>query len=266
MGAAIHVERLGAGTPRLVLVHGFTQTGRSWRGVAADLAADHEVVLVDAPGHGDSANVVADLWRGAEAIVEAAGGGVYVGYSMGARFALFAALARPTAVEALALLGVNPGIEDGDERAARRRSDDKLAASIERDGVDPFLDRWLAQPLFASLPRDAADVEDRRRNTAAGLASSLRLAGTGVQEPVWDRVGTIEVPVLVVAGERDAKFRTLGERLAAAIGSNATFAVVPDAGHAAHLEQPAAFVTVVRAWLAQAVSQSPAANATPKTS
>ena len=266
MGAAIHVERLGAGTPRLAMIHGFTQTGRSWRGLASDLAADHEVVLVDAPGHGGSATVAADLWRGAEAIVAGAGAGVYVGYSMGARFALFAALARPAAVEALVLLGVNPGIEDGDERAARRRSDDELAASIERGGVDRFLDQWLAQPLFASLPPDAADVEDRRRNTAAGLASSLRLAGTGVQEPVWDRVGTIEVPVIVVAGERDTKFRALGERLAPAIGSNATFAVVPDAGHAAHLEQPTAFAALVRAWLAQAVSQSPAANATPKTS
>jgi 2-succinyl-6-hydroxy-2,4-cyclohexadiene-1-carboxylate synthase len=266
VGAAIHVERLGAGTPPLVLLHGFTQTGRSWRGVAADLAADHEVVLVDAPGHGGSAALEADLWRGAEAITEAAGSGVYVGYSMGARFALFAALARPAAVEALVLLGGNPGIEDRTERAARRRHDDELAASIERDGVDPFLDRWLAQPLFASLPPDAADVDDRRRNTAAGLASSLRLAGTGVQEPVWGRLDTIRVPVLVLAGEHDAKFRALGERLAAAIGSNAAFADVPDAGHAAHLEQPAAFLALVRAWLGQAVSQSPAAKATPNTS
>jgi 2-succinyl-6-hydroxy-2,4-cyclohexadiene-1-carboxylate synthase len=249
-----------------VLLHGFTQTGRSWRGVATALAPDHELVLVDAPGHGGSANVVADLSGGAEAIAEGAGGGVYVGYSMGARFALFAALARPAAVAALVLLGVDPGIEDGVERAARRQSDDELAASIERDGVDPFLDQWLAQPLFASLPSDAADVEDRRRNTAAGLASSLRLAGTGAQEPVWDRVDTIRVPVLVLAGEHDAKFRALGERLAAAIGANATFAVVPGAGHAAHLEQPAAFLALMRAWLAQAVSQSPAAKPIPNTS
>jgi 2-succinyl-6-hydroxy-2,4-cyclohexadiene-1-carboxylate synthase len=266
VGAAIHVERLGAGAPRVVLIHGFTQTGRSWRAAAADLAADHEVVLVDAPGHGGSAAVDADLWRGAEAIADAAGAGVYVGYSMGARFGLFAALARPATVEALVLLGVNPGIEGSAERAARRRSDDDLAAAIERDGVDAFLDRWLAQPLFASLPPDAADVEDRRRNTAAGVASSLRHAGTGVQEPVWDRVGTIEVPVLVVAGERDAKFRALGERLTAAIGANASFAVVADAGHAAHLEQPGAFLAILRAWLAQAVSQSPDAKATPNTS
>src|SRR5215213_6847391 len=49
--AAIHTERRGAGAS-LVLVHGFTQTGRSWEPIAADLAIDHQVVVVDAPGHG----------------------------------------------------------------------------------------------------------------------------------------------------------------------------------------------------------------------
>jgi pimeloyl-ACP methyl ester carboxylesterase len=54
----------------------------------------------------------------------------------------------------------------------------------------------------------------------------------------------------VLAGEHDAKFRALGERLAAAIGPSATFDVVPGAGHTAHLEQPAAFLRLVRPWLA----------------
>ncbi len=266
---AIAVERLGRGQPRLVLIHGFTQTGRSWRKIAPALAADREVVMVDAPGHAGSSHVVANLWSGAHCIADAAGDGVYLGYSMGARFAMITALTRPSAVEALVLLGVHPGIEDATERAARAAADDRLAAGIERDGIDAFLDGWLAQPLFASLPRDAADVEDRRRNTPAGLASSLRYAGTGRQEPVWDRVHNIKVPVLVLAGEHDAKFAALGRRLAAAIGANATFAVVPGAGHAAHLEQPDAFVSVVREWLgvqAQAVSQRPAAKASPNTS
>jgi 2-succinyl-6-hydroxy-2,4-cyclohexadiene-1-carboxylate synthase len=266
VGERIHVERIGAGLPRLVLIHGFTQTGRSWRRVAAELATDHEVVMVDAPGHGGSGPVVADLWSGAHRIADAAGDGVYVGYSMGARFALIMALTRPGTVRGLVLLGVNPGIEDSAERAARARSDDELADRIERDGLDPFLEQWLAQPLFATLRPDAADVEDRRRNTPAGLASSLRFAGTGRQDPVWDRVHNIHVPVLVLAGEHDAKFRALGERLAAAVGLSASLTIVPGAGHAAHLEQPDALVAIVREWLAQAVSQSPAAKASPNTS
>jgi 2-succinyl-6-hydroxy-2,4-cyclohexadiene-1-carboxylate synthase len=241
-------ESTGTG-PRLVLVHGFTQTGRSWRRVTGALAVDHEVVTVDAPGHGGSSEVDADLWEGGAAIVAAGGAGTYVGYSMGARFALFGTLARPEPVDALVLLGVNPGIEDATERAARAAADAALAASVEADGVNAFLARWLAQPLFASLPADAADIDDRRRNTAAGLASSLRRATVGRQQPVWDRVSAIAVPVLVVAGDRDAKFRAIGERLVAAIGPNATFATVPGAGHAAHLEQPDAFVGLLRGWL-----------------
>ena len=81
-------------------------------------------------------------------------------------------------------------------------------------------------------------MDDRRRNTVAGLAASLRLAGTGTQADLWGRLGRLDVPVLVLAGERDAKFTALGRELAATIGENARFEAVADAGHAAHLEQP----------------------------
>ena len=246
--AAIHAERRGAGAS-LVLVHGFTQTGRSWEPIAADLAIDHQVVVVDAPGHGGSGAVRAGLSDGARALAAAAGPGTYIGYSMGARYVLRAALADPDTVRAAVLLGVNPGIEDAGERATRRASDEALAQQLERDGVDHFLDGWLSQPLFAGLPHSAADLADRRRNTAAGLASSLRRAGTGAEPDVWDAVGRLAMPVLVLAGSEDAKFAAIGERLAAAIGANAHFELVPGAGHAAHLEQPEAFVAIVRAWL-----------------
>ena len=149
------------------------------------------------------------------------------------------------------LLSATAGIDDEGERAARRASDDALAATIERDGVEAFLSRWLAQPMFAALASDHAVRNDRLRNTASGLASSLRLAGTGAQEPLWSQLSELTMPVDVVAGGRDAKFVALGQRLAATIGSNATFETIGDAGHAAHLEQPAAFAALVRRALAQ---------------
>ncbi len=247
---ALHVEIIGAGSPRVVCCHGFTQTGRSWAPVAALLAARHEVVTADMPGHGESAHADADLWAAAALVGEAGGTGVYIGYSMGGRVALHLALLRPELVTALVVVGATGGIDDGDERERRRRADDEMAAGIERDGVDAFLAHWLARPMFASLRPAAAAVEDRRRNTAAGLAASLRNTGTGTQEPLWDRLALLRIPVLIVAGERDAKFTALGHRLADAVGDDATFASVPDAGHAAHLEQPAAFVTLVEHWLA----------------
>ena len=172
----LHAERLGHG-PRIVLVHGFTQTGRSWGAVAEDLAVDHEIVLVDAPGHGASASVAADLVTGALLLGEAGGPGVYVGYSMGGRLALHLALARPNLVHALVLIGATPGIEDPASRAERRAADETLAATLERDGLDAFLAGWLAQPLFASLPTEAAALDDaatRRRSTRRCTATTSR--------------------------------------------------------------------------------------------
>jgi 2-succinyl-6-hydroxy-2,4-cyclohexadiene-1-carboxylate synthase len=169
---------------------------------------------------------------------------------MGGRLCLQLALDVPERVLGLVLLGATAGIVDADERAARRTADEALAADLERDGLDAFLARWLALPLFDGLSPEAADVEDRRRNTVAGLAASLRLAGTGSQADLWGRLGDLDVPVLVLAGERDAKFSGIGRELAATIGGNARFQLVAGAGHAAHLEQPAAFLDVLRSWLA----------------
>jgi 2-succinyl-6-hydroxy-2,4-cyclohexadiene-1-carboxylate synthase len=246
----LHGETRGrAGDPRLVLVHGFTQTGRSWGPLADDLARDHEVVTVDAPGHGGSADVRADLAEGGALLADRVGPATFVGYSMGGRFCLHAALARPELVTRLVLLGATAGIDDPAERAARVAGDEQLAVELEREGVDAFLGRWLARPMFAALPDDPADRADRSRNTAEGLASSLRLAGTGTQVPSWDRLHTLAMPVLVLAGQLDTTFATLGARMAREIGPNATFAVVPGAGHAAHKEQAGAFLRLVRAWL-----------------
>ncbi len=235
---------------RLVLVHGFTQTGRSWEPIRADLAADHEVVVVDAPGHGRSGHADADLETGASLLGATGGRATYVGYSMGGRLALHLALGRPDLVRRLVVLGATAGIADEAERAARRTADEALAADLERNGLDPFLTRWLASPLFAGLPDDPAERAARRTNAPAALAASLRHAGTGTQAPLWDQLSTLTMPVLALAGEHDRRFAALARRLAAAIGPSATAALVPGAGHAAHLEQPTAFLAVLRAWLA----------------
>jgi len=246
----LYVEVDGRG-PRLVLVHGFTQTRRSWGPVARDLARHHEVVRVDAPGHGRSAAQTVDMVEGARLLGEAGGTATYVGYSMGARLCLHLALARPERVSALVLLGATAGIADPDQRRARRRQDEDLALELERVGVERFVRRWLARPLFAGLDEAAAGIEARLENTVAGLAASLRLAGTGAQESLWPRLGELTMPVLVVAGQRDLVFAARAEEMAAAIGPNAEVALVPGAGHAAHSEAPEAFVALVRGFVAR---------------
>ncbi len=176
---------------------------------------------------------------------------------MGARFCLRLALDHPDLVARLVLVSGTAGIDDDTERAARRRSDEALANRLDpSDGTVPsdtvlqFVSRWVANPMFGTVPAWANAVEERCTNTAAGLASSLRLAGTGTQEPLWTRLATLKVPVLVVTGDRDAKFTGLGRRLAKSLGGPVTHVVVDDADHAPHLQHPVAVATVVRSFLA----------------
>jgi len=244
----LHAERRGSGPP-VVLVHGFTQTGRCWGPEVDALAADHEVVLVDAPGHGRSSHVTAGLGAAAGLIAQAGGAGTYLGYSMGARLCLHVALARPHLVRGLVLLGGTAGIEDPAERTARHQQDLATAARIADEGLEAFLDGWLAQPLFAGLPPERAFRAERLENTVEGLQSSLREAGTGSQEPSWSELHRLEMPVLVLAGSEDAKFAALAERLAATVGDNATVALIEGAGHAAHLEHPDRFLAALQPWL-----------------
>ena len=245
---ALHGEREGSGS-RIVLLHGFGQTCRCWGPLAPALAREHEVLRLDAPGHAGSTATVADLPTTGRLIADAGGPAVYVGYSMGARMALHVATEAPEVVQALVLLGGTPGIEDDAERTERRAADRALAGTIRTDGVDAFVARWLDMPMFAGLPPKGRFEDERRRNTAEGLAASLELAGTGSQEPLWGALGDIEVPVLVVAGEEDRRYAAIAGRTAAAIGPNARAALVPGAGHSAHLEQPQRFIDLLVGWL-----------------
>lgn len=241
----------GGGAIRLALVHGFTQTARAWDPLRELLGGRFEVLTPDLPGHGHRSDVRADLWEAARLIGEDCGRAVYLGYSMGGRVALHLALARPDLVDRLVLVGVTPGIEDDDERAARRQADEELARSLEADGVEAFLQSWLAQPMFAGLGAGAAGLDARRANTAAGLASGLRRLGTGTQDPLWSRLGRLTMPVLVVAGGRDERFARLAAEMVGRIGGAARRALVPDAGHACHLERPEAFLDVVLPFLSR---------------
>ena len=229
-----------AGT--VVLVHGFTQTGASWAPVLEHLR-HFDVVMPDLPGHGAAGRLQAGLWDTADRLRRlVAGPATWVGYSLGGRTALHVALAHPEVVDRLVLISATPGIEDDGERRARREADRALALRVEADGIETFLGSWLSQPLFATLsPAQAGRAGRAAANTAAGLASSLRSAGTGSQGPLWDRLGELSaraLPVLCVAGSLDAKYVAIAARMVGAIGPSATSLVVEGAGHACHLERP----------------------------
>ena len=247
--AGLHRAFDWRGPDRVVLVHGFTQTLRSWDPLTTVLADTFQIVRVDLPGHGGSSEVRLGFAETAAAIGDAGGAATYVGYSMGGRLCLRLAVDRPDLVRALVLVGASPGLADPGERDARRRVDDALADDIERMGTAAFLVQWLAQPLFASFTPDAADLESRLGNSADGMAGALRALGTGVQEPLWSRLPELAMPVLAVAGEADERYADVGKRMAAAIGDNAQVVALAGAGHAAHLERPLSFCRLLAAFL-----------------
>jgi 2-succinyl-6-hydroxy-2,4-cyclohexadiene-1-carboxylate synthase len=232
----------------VVLLHGFTHTGASWEPVIAELPQRYRAIAPDLRGHGGACEaqpvslecVLDDLAALAPEHF------TLVGYSMGGRIALHAALALPARVRRLVLIGASPGLADADERAARRSSDEALARELESLSIEEFARRWARTPVLADAPPEVAARAhaDRLRSTPPGLARALRGLGTGALPPLWEALPALNVPVDLVAGERDAKFRQLAHEMAAHI-SRARVAIVPGAGHAVHLEAPAAVARII---------------------
>jgi 2-succinyl-6-hydroxy-2,4-cyclohexadiene-1-carboxylate synthase len=231
----------------VVLLHGFTHTGASWEPVEAALGL--EAIAPDIRGHGSASAVEPVTLEAVVADVSALVPGRFalVGYSMGGRIALHVGLAMKDRVERLVLVGASPGIADPVEREARRASDERLADEIERLSIEEFATRWARTPVLAGQPASvAARVgEDRLRNTPAGLARALRGLGTGALPPVWERLGELTMPVALVVGERDEKFSAIAFQMAGAI-EHSEVVVVAGAGHAVHLEAPAAVAEAIR--------------------
>lgn len=280
-GLAVRVVERGTGGADsgatafpVLLLHGFTGSAEAWgQELLAKLAATgRRVVAVDLLGHGGS-DVPAEPPRYAmerqlddlEEVLDALRleRAAWVGYSMGARLALGGAVRRPRRVAALVLESGSPGLALEDDRRARRAADEALAARLEglgakgadAEGMARFVDDWMAQPLFETqrgLPEELRRRERARRLEAdpRGLAGTLRGLGTGSQPSLWERLGEVEVPVLLLTGRLDEKFEAIADRMAARLPA-AVRASIPDAGHAVHLERPRAWLERVSGFLAE---------------
>ncbi len=261
-GLNLHAEVAGNGPP-VVLIHGFTGTGASWRSLVEVLAPDFTTIAVDLVGHGRSGCPVAlDRYQMRRAVDDLAAllrvlgheRAAWLGYSLGGRVALQVAVHRPDVVSALFLEGATPGLATAEEREARVAADEVLAQRLEREGLEAFVDFWQSIALWDSQQRTlsadqrAALRRGRLAQNPVGLAGSLRGMGTGSQEWVGDRLGGIGVPVHLTAGTLDTKFSVIAREMAEAI-PDITMRLIEDAGHAAHLERPDAFNAMVREFL-----------------
>jgi len=268
-GVRYEVREGGAG-PALLLLHGFAGHSGVWRRFEPAFRARHRTIAVDLLGHGGSDGPSDPARHAVErqaadlaALLDRVGAvpAAVVGYSFGARIALRLALDHPAAVERLVLESPSAGVPDPAARAARRAADERWATLIETGGIEAFADAWEAQPLFASRHRLPDDERQRWReivvaNRPGPLAASLRGAGQGSMEPLFERLPQVRQPTLVVAGALDevgiGRAREIASRL-----PDARLAIVPDAGHAPHLEAPATFERVVVEFLMPAVEVAP---------
>lgn len=251
--------------PPVTLLHGFTQSGRSWRELISHMPEGWRWIVPDLRGHGETqtrpgapctmdacTDDLVALWEEMDL-----GRTHVVGYSMGGRLALHVAARRPERLLSLLTIGAHAGLEE-DARAGRRQGDEALADRIERDGLDAFVDYWGSLPLFAGLQRrgDAYVAElraERLRNHVTGLACSLRGMGAGVMEPVWDELTRVAVPCTFVAGQLDHGYVASARRLAATV-RHGRAEIVPRAGHAVHQERPETFARILANHLAAAAA------------
>lgn len=227
----------------VVFLHGFGGTRHGWDRVIAALNPQrYRPLALDLPGHGELSSYNRPITFAAcveEVLAAAPEHFALCGYSMGGRIAQHVALAAPERLSRLLLVSTSPGIEDPHERAQRRKADRQLAEELERLPYEEFIEGWGAQPLFADDPPEVGVLArvDQLRNDPHALAGAMRGIGTGEMEPLWQRLGELTMPVRLLAGDRDAKFVALAERMRARLPAGAQLALVAG-GHRLPLENP----------------------------
>ena len=261
-GVNYHVEMIGESGYPLVLLHGFTGNGSNWLPFSKRWSQHSRLIIVDIIGHGQTdapenperyrmEQATSDLAQLLEILgIDQAD---FLGYSMGGRLALSFAVSYPEKVRKLVLESASPGLKTEEERAARIKSDWKLASFIEEQGIEKFVDYWEGIPLFQSQTELSIEQRNEIRmqrlaNSVTGLSGSLIGMGTGAQPSYWDDLSSISCEVLMITGERDEKFCKIAIEMNEKV-KNSKWTMVHSCGHAIHVEQAEKFGTIVSEFL-----------------
>jgi pimeloyl-ACP methyl ester carboxylesterase len=242
-GVKIHYEVRGSG-PVVLLTHGYSATGRMWDGQVEALAKDHTLVTWDMRGHGESdypedqalyseEATVADM----AAILDAVGAksAIVGGLSLGGYMSLAFNRVHPERVEALLIIDTGPGFKKDEAREGWNATSLKTAERYERDGL-------------GVLAGGSAERRTATHRDATGLARAARGMLTQRDARVIESLPDIKVPSVVIVGADDTPFLAASDYMAAKI-PGAKKVVIPAAGHAANIDQPAAFNAAVLAFL-----------------
>ena len=242
-GVNIYYEVHGSG-PRLLLTHGYSSTSGMWQGQIEALSKHHKLVLWDMRGHGQSdypddpkayseALTVADM----AALLDEVGAGKAIvgGLSLGGYMSLAFHRVHPQRVKALLIIDTGPGFKKDDAREAWNKRAHDTGDRFEREGLE----------VLKSASRERSGVTHRN---ASGLARAARGMLTQRDASVIETLPHIKAPSLVVVGADDTPFLAAADYMAAKI-PGAQKVVIPTAGHASNIDQPAAFNQAVRGFI-----------------
>ncbi len=236
-----------AGTP-VLLLHGFTDSWRSFELVLPHLPASIRALALSQRGHGDADRPATgygprDFTADLAAFMDALGLGraVVVGHSLSAIIAQRFALDRPERTLGLVLVGW---------RGYPRQSTVAALASLT-DPIDPgFVRQFQVESLARPVPRAFLDAMVRE-----SLKVPARVWRAVVEAFLADEfsaeLGTIAVPTLIVWGGRDVTSPRSEQEMLAATIAGARLAVYPGAGHTPHWEEPARFAANLGAFVEQ---------------
>jgi pimeloyl-ACP methyl ester carboxylesterase len=234
-GVNIHYDVAGDG-PALILTHGYSSTGQMWDGQIEPLAKHFTVITWDMRGHGRS-DYPADPAQYSEeatvadmaALLDAVGAkdAIVGGLSLGGYMSLAFHRAHPERTRALLIIDTGPGYKNDQARDGWNANALKRAERYEAEGLP-------------DLSHASAEVRLARHRDATGLARAARGMLTQRDARVIESLPGVKVPAVVIVGANDTPFLAASDYMAAKI-PGAKKVVIPDAGHSANIDQPAAF-------------------------
>ncbi|XP_074383455.1 protein PHYLLO, chloroplastic isoform X2 [Apium graveolens] len=278
---SINVHEIGqfADENVVVFLHGFLGTSEEWIPIMESISGFSRCIAFDLPGHGKSKTEVGTVNKPAKEhtfSIEAVSNIIckllssikahkvtLVGYSMGARVALYMALKCSDMVEGAVIISGSPGLKNEPATKIRRIKDDSRACSLVAYGLKCFLDTWYAGGLWNSLrrhPKFKEIVTSRMKHyDIHALAKVLSDLSVGRQPPLWEDLKHCKSPLLFIVGEKDEKFKRLAREMCSTISQEArsnrksemweTVVTIPDSGHAVHLENPLPVINTIRSFL-----------------
>jgi 2-succinyl-6-hydroxy-2,4-cyclohexadiene-1-carboxylate synthase len=245
--------------PGLLFLHGFLGSGLDWKHVVHRLSDSYYCVCPDLPGHGDNQEIDENItissignqianysnkWFSSPPTV--------IGYSMGGRIAIDSVINHPKSFASVIIESSNPGIISKEDRTDRLQLDKERAREMGKLDLYEWLSNWYQMPLFASLNNNPSLrrklISSRIQNDLVLVRKIIVELSPGKQPHLWDKLSTINMPTLLLAGELDAKYQNILSNMQKRIRP-ATLKVISGTGHNIHLESPDEFTAAIKSFL-----------------